>query len=57
MNRSEASPEVALHPVPQPGEDDEEDSSGGADDEEGGEVLYDITEHGEREEITAGRHG
>ena len=35
----DASPEVALHPVPEPGEDDEEDSSGRADDEEGSEVL------------------
>ena len=50
------SPEVALQPVPEPGEDDQEDAARGSDDEQGSKILNDVAQHGEREEVTAGRH-
>ena len=50
------SPEVVLQAVSEPGEDDQEDAARGADDEQGGKILNDVAQHGEREEVTAGRH-
>ena len=55
-NPLQISPDAVLHPVSEPGEYDEEDSACRSDDKQGGKVLYDVAQHGQREQLTAGGH-